>query len=99
MRLSPLVAGAFILCGALVASPAELSEQDAAAGKKIYVTKCARCHKFYDPAKYGEEDWNNWMEKMRQKARLKDDQYTLLSSYLQSLRPAKSAQTQEDTTK
>jgi mono/diheme cytochrome c family protein len=59
---------------------------DMAAGKKLYTAKCARCHKFYDPTAYDDSKWNEWLGKMKQKARLNDEQYTKLSSYLQSLR-------------
>jgi len=57
-----------------------------APGKKLYTAKCARCHPFYDPAKYDEERWNTWMEKMRRKAHLNDEQYKQLSEYLRSVR-------------
>ncbi|HUI07061.1 MAG TPA: hypothetical protein VL486_08645 [Verrucomicrobiae bacterium] len=56
------------------------------AGRKLYVSKCARCHKFYDPAKYDGKSWQTWMEKMRRKAHLNDEQYKQLSEYLQSVR-------------
>lgn len=64
----------------------ELSEQDVAAGKKLYVAKCARCHKFYDPSTYSDESWSEWMDKMRKKARLTSDQHELLLRYLDALR-------------
>jgi len=64
------------------ANAAELSEKEMAAGKKLYVTKCARCHKFYDPASYTDEQWADWMQKMRKKARLSNEQHELLSRYL-----------------
>jgi mono/diheme cytochrome c family protein len=59
---------------------------DWTAGKKLYTAKCARCHKFYDPATYNAESWNTWMKKMRRKARLNDEQYRGLTNYLQSVR-------------
>jgi mono/diheme cytochrome c family protein len=59
---------------------------DMAAGKKLYTAKCARCHKFYDPTAYDDSKWNEWLGKMKQKARLNDEQYAKLGSYLQSLR-------------
>jgi mono/diheme cytochrome c family protein len=65
-------------------------------GKKLYTVKCARCHKLYDPAKYNAENWNTWMEKMRRKARLNDEQYKRLSGYLQSVRADAVRKSDED---
>ena len=56
------------------------------AGQKLYTAKCARCHKFYDPAKYSDEAWHTWMEKMSRKAKLKADQKQILSEYLETFR-------------
>jgi hypothetical protein len=55
-------------------------------GEKLYVAKCARCHKFYDPAKYSDAKWHEWMDKMSKKARLKPDQRVILSEYLETFR-------------
>ena len=60
-------------------------------GRKVYTAKCARCHPFYDPARYDDERWNTWMEKMRRKAHLNDEQYKQLSEYLRSVRVEASA--------
>ena len=57
--------------------------QESAAGQKIYVAKCAKCHKFYDPAKYSEADWHMWMAKMSKKAKLNAEQEELLSRYIE----------------
>ena len=59
------------------------------AGKKIYTGKCARCHKLYDPAKYDDKMWDSWMQKMKLKTKLTDDQYRRLSEYVTTLRPQK----------
>ena len=63
-----------------------ISADDAVAGRALYVNKCARCHKFYDPAKYSDPDWNKWMTKMGRKARLKPDERGLLDRYLGAYR-------------
>jgi mono/diheme cytochrome c family protein len=60
-------------------------------GKRLYSTKCARCHQLYDPAAYDEKKWNMWMEKMRQKTRLTDNQFKQLDEYTRSLRETKAA--------
>lgn len=60
------------------------------AGQKLYIAKCAKCHKLYDPARYSEEDWQMWMAKMSKKAKLKPDQQEEISRYVaQNLRPPK----------
>lgn len=59
------------------------------AGKKVFTGKCARCHKLYDPARYDDKTWDSWMQKMKPKAKLNDDQYRQLSEYLSTLRPQK----------
>src|SRR6266404_2175046 len=59
-----------------------------AGGRKLYLAKCAKCHKFYDPAKYTDGEWAMWMEKMGKKAKLKPEQKQLLSRYIdETLRP------------
>jgi mono/diheme cytochrome c family protein len=55
-------------------------------GKKFYLSKCAKCHKLYEPKDYDKESWDLWMEKMRKKARLRDEQYRLIYAYTESLR-------------
>lgn len=64
----------------------ELTPKEAAAGRKVYVAKCAKCHKFYEPTKYPEPDWGRWMDKMSAKAKLKTDQDKLLRRYLDEYR-------------
>ena len=82
---------ALILIGASVlalraAGAADLTPAEAAVGKRLYVNKCARCHRFYGPAAYDDAAWNGWMVKMKQKARLSDREYAALAAYLQSVR-------------
>jgi cytochrome c553 len=62
-------------------SPVEIRD-----GRKVYLTKCARCHKFYDPAGYDDTDWRDWMAKMSSKSRLNGDQERILSRYLDAFR-------------
>jgi cytochrome c553 len=64
----------------------ELSAGEIKIAKKLYVAKCAKCHKFYDPAKYSETEWRKWMDKMSRKAKLKPDQKEILSKYLETFR-------------
>ena len=57
-----------------------------AGAKKLYLMKCSKCHRLYDPKEYDDESWSEWMEKMKKKARLDDDQYERISKYVGSLR-------------
>lgn len=77
-RLGISDAGSFALVG--------LSAEEAARARKLYRSKCARCHKFYPPADYSEAEWASWMGKMSKKARLKPDQEQILLRYLDSFR-------------
>lgn len=79
----------FIALAAVYAGPAsgdELSPKDLAAARKIYVAKCAKCHRFYEPNDYAEADWRVWMDKMNKKSKLKPEQASLLNRYLDSYR-------------
>jgi hypothetical protein len=72
------------------ASEGKLSDTDLHAAAKLFYAKCARCHKFYDPAAYNQTEWEVWMQKMGKKSKLKPDQLALLSRYLETFRaPAK----------
>jgi hypothetical protein len=68
------------------ASAAGLSAEEAAAANQLYVAKCAKCHKFYNPAGYSPKDWERWMRKMSRKSKLKPDQDELLTRYLGAFR-------------
>jgi hypothetical protein len=70
------------------ASTGDLSREELRSATRLYTAKCARCHKFYNPADYSDQEWHTWMTKMSRKARLKPDQAQLLSRYLETFRPA-----------
>lgn len=59
-----------------------LSDAEVDSARALYLAKCARCHKFYDPAKYTEAEWRKWMTKMSRKAKLKPEQDDTLRHYL-----------------
>ena len=65
-----------------------LGPAEEAASRKLYLGKCARCHRLYEPTAYDDRAWQEWMVKMRRKARLNPKQYALLSRYLDGLRHA-----------
>ena len=66
--------------------PSLMSDDQRDAARKLYVGKCARCHKFHDPAKYSDKEWREWMNKMSRKAKLKPEQTDLLTRYLELYR-------------
>jgi len=74
----------------------ELRARDLVAARKIYVAKCAKCHRFYEPRAYSERDWQTWMEKMNQKSKLKSEQADLLKRYLDEYRAGRIAGKPED---
>jgi|GEM_PF-2419550 len=68
------------------ASAADLSEKELKEAKKIYLSKCAKCHEFYPPADYSKTEWDRWMVKMRKKSKLKPEQFDLVERYTETLR-------------
>lgn len=71
----------------------ELQPKQIKAALKLYNVKCAKCHKFYDPARYASNEWQQWMDKMSRKAKLKPEQDKLLSAYLSRFRDPTGAAT------
>lgn len=67
-------------------SAAGMSSADIAGAQQLYIAKCARCHKFYDPSRYDDAESKSWMMKMSRKARLNSDEETLLTHYIEALR-------------
>ena len=57
-------------------------------GKKLYEAKCLRCHKDLDPTIYEDMTWKRWLWKMKDKARLDNEEYGDLSDYLKGVREA-----------
>lgn len=70
----------FTFTGAVKAG--DLTELEIKKAQKLYVAKCAKCHKLYEPGNYTDAEWQSWMAKMTRKARLKPDQAKLLSRFL-----------------
>ena len=68
------------------ANRAGLSPQQVTDANALCVTKCAKCHKFYDPSVYSQKEWDTWMRKMSRKSRLKPAQEALLRQYLGAFR-------------
>jgi len=68
------------------ASAGELTAKEIVSAQKIYVAKCAKCHRFYEPTNYAASAWQTWMEKMNKKSKLKGEQAGLLTRYLDAYR-------------
>jgi len=68
------------------ASADEMAAKEIVSAQKIYVAKCAKCHRFYEPTNYAESAWQTWMEKMNKKSKLKGEQPSLLTRYLDAYR-------------
>jgi hypothetical protein len=79
--LAPLVV-VLALIGSSPSQGGELSAVEIKAARKLYLGKCAKCHKLYDPDSYTPEKWDGWMVKMNAKAKLKPDQADLLNRYI-----------------
>lgn len=75
--------------GAAQAAQAGLNSVEIRQAIGVYNLKCARCHKFFDPADYDNAEWKSWMTKMSRKARLTGGQDQLLSRYLATFRSAR----------
>jgi cytochrome c553 len=82
----------FVLLFALLsaaASPAaaeQLTTNEAAGARKLYVAKCAKCHKFHEPKNYTDADWEVWIGKMSRRSKLKANQEQVLKRYLEDYR-------------
>jgi hypothetical protein len=70
------------LWGGSVWGADSLTAVEIAAAKKLHTAKCAKCHRFYQPADYTSKEWNEWMRKMSKKSKLTPEQDKLLSQYL-----------------
>jgi hypothetical protein len=64
----------------------QVSANETSDARRLYVTKCAKCHEFYPPQNYTKPEWDKWMLKMRKKARLNEQQYQALKEYTETLR-------------
>ena len=82
-----LVAIFVVFTGASMQAEANsLSPAALESARKIYLAKCAKCHKFYEPRKYSAAEWDRWLESMSRKSKLKPAQEKLLEAYLEQYR-------------
>ena len=57
--------------------------------RKLYLLKCAKCHKLYEPSSYSDAEWKGWMKKMIVKSKLRPPQAELVNRYADELRARK----------
>lgn len=86
MKRVLLLLGAALAAAARPAGAESLKPNEAVAARKVYVAKCAKCHKFYEPKNYTDADWGRWMGKMSRKSKLSAEQEELLKRYLAEYR-------------
>lgn len=86
-----------LFAATMVVSATSAAEQSAAPppGKKLYESKCLRCHKDLDPTIYEDMTWKKWLWKMKDKARLDNEEYGDLSDYLKGVREAAKSKKQK----
>jgi hypothetical protein len=86
MRPVLVLLGAVLATAASPAVADQLTVKEAASARKLYVARCAKCHKFYEPKNYTAADWEVWMGKMSRRSKLKADQEEALKRYLEDYR-------------
>jgi hypothetical protein len=89
MKPVSILLGAVLSAAASRAGADQLTVKEAASVRKLYVAKCAKCHKFYEPKNYTDADWEVWMGKMSRRSKLKADQEEALRRYLEDYRMGK----------
>ncbi len=96
MRSLPLCLFITLAAARPAASADELTAKEITAARNIYVAKCAKCHRFYEPTNYAESAWQTWMEKMSKKSKLQGEQPSLLTRYLDAYRAGRLAGQPQD---
>jgi hypothetical protein len=86
MRLFLPLLVACLIIAANAMKAADLTDTEVRSARKLYLSKCAKCHKLYDPACYDAPGWQSWMAKMTKKARLNAEQADLISRYVETIR-------------
>lgn len=51
-------------------------------GRQLYISKCSSCHTLILPAKYSHKEWQNWVDKMGDRATLSPTEKTAILKYL-----------------
>ncbi len=51
-------------------------------GRELYINKCGSCHTLFAPEKYNKTDWEKWVNRMAPKAKLTEEEKTVIQAYL-----------------
>lgn len=51
-------------------------------GRELYLSKCTSCHKAYEREMFTAEKWKSAIDEMTVKAKLNDEEKTLILNYL-----------------
>jgi hypothetical protein len=87
MRWLLVLSGAVVFAGCVSMAhsynPPEAPEY--AGARQLYIAKCARCHRLYDPTPYSDAEWRMWLTKMSRKAKLTPAQEQELTQYIENV--------------
>lgn len=53
-----------------------------AKGEALFTSSCDRCHKLFEPAKFGSEKWNRILNRMIPKAKVSTEEGELIRAYV-----------------
>ncbi len=62
-------------------SSATVTHEQYVEGRSVYEVNCQRCHALKNPQNYTLDEWSKWVDKMAPKAKLTDEQKTLVLNY------------------
>lgn len=60
----------------------EWSPEMAQKGKTIYTENCNRCHDLFEPNAFTKKDWGYWINEMKGRAEISDEQAALIYAYM-----------------
>lgn len=52
------------------------------AGRNLYIDRCSGCHNLYLPGRFTATKWQKNVNEMQKKAKINDDQKTVILKYL-----------------
>jgi len=85
-----LLSIAVISCAPALYKPLPEQSTDAATynklvkGRELYVSSCGSCHNLYLPEKYSEQVWVHNLDEMQVRAKISNEQKSLILAYLTS---------------
>lgn len=67
---------------AAVETPVVMKKDISAEGKALFDAKCGKCHGLPDPVQYTSQEWRPIMQKMGDKARLTQEERSMVLTYV-----------------